>query len=55
LLLGVSPYLAFGAFIAAVAAVMVAERHLRVIGDEAMQRVTNLRRNAAGSRPDSDR
>jgi fatty acid desaturase len=55
LLLGVSPYLAFGAFIAAVAAVMVAERHLRVIGDEAMQRVTNLRRNAAGSRPDGDR
>jgi Protein of unknown function (DUF3040) len=54
LLLGVSPYLAFGAFIAAVAAVVVAERHLRAIGDEALRHVANLRRNGAGPRRDAE-
>lgn len=55
LLLGTSPYLAFVAFLGALAAVVVAERHLRALGDEAMQRVTNLRRNAQQGRRDSDR
>ncbi len=55
LLLGTSPYLAFAAFLAAIAAVMVAERHLRALGDEAMQRVGTMRRNAANARRDSER
>ncbi|MCB0999718.1 MAG: DUF3040 domain-containing protein [Acidimicrobiales bacterium] len=54
LLLGVSPYLAFAAFLGALAAVIVAERHVRALGDEAMQRVANLRRTAA-TRRDPDR
>lgn len=55
LLLGTSPYLAFVAFLAALGAVLVAERHLRALGDEAMQRVTNLRRTAQQQRRDTDR
>ena len=55
LLLGTSPYLAFFFFLAAVAALVVAERHLRALGDEAMRHVSNLRRNAAGTRRDSER
>jgi hypothetical protein len=55
LLLGTSPYLAFAFFLAALAAVMVAERHVRALGDEALQRVSTLRRNAANARRDSDR
>jgi len=55
LLLSTSPYLAFVFFLAAVAALVVAERHLRTLGDEAMRHVTNLRRNAAGTRRDSER
>lgn len=50
LLLGVSPYLAFAAFLGALAAVIVAERHLRALGDEAMQRVANLRRTTSTRR-----
>lgn len=55
LLLGTSPYLAFVAFLGALAAVVVAERHLRALGDEAMQRVSNLRRTAQQQRRDRDR
>jgi len=55
LLLGTSPYLSFVAFVGAVAAVMVAERHLRALGDEALQRVGTMRRNAANARRDSER
>ncbi len=55
LLLSTSPYLGFVAFLAAVASVAVAERHLRAVGDEAMQRVTTMRRNAANARRDSER
>ncbi len=54
LLLSVSPYLAFGAFLLAVGSVAVAERHLRTVGDEAMQRVNTLRRNAANARRNTD-
>jgi hypothetical protein len=49
LLLSVSPFLAFAAFIAAVAAVAYGERHLRVLGDEAMRQVAAMRRNVPGS------
>ncbi|MFM2073008.1 MAG: hypothetical protein RLZZ623_3272 [Actinomycetota bacterium] len=49
LLLSVSPYLAFAAFIAAVGAVVYAERHARALGDEAMRHVAAMRRNASGA------
>ena len=51
-LLGTSPYLAFVAFLGALAAVLVAERHLRALGDEALQRVADLRRAASPRRHD---
>ena len=43
-------YLAFAAFVAAIAAVLFAERHLRALGDEALRQVSALRRNATGAR-----
>lgn len=49
LLLAVSPYLAFAAFLAAVAAVIHAERHLRALGDQALRQVAAMRRNASGA------
>ncbi|MEK7426526.1 MAG: DUF3040 domain-containing protein [Actinomycetota bacterium] len=49
LLLAVSPYLAFAAFVCAVAAVVYAERHARALGDEAMRHVAAMRRNASGA------
>jgi Flp pilus assembly protein TadB len=49
LLLAVSPLLSFVAFIAAVGAVVYAERHLRVLGDEALRQVAAMRRNASGA------
>ena len=49
LLLAVSPWLAFVAFVAAIAAVAYGERHLRVLGDEAMRQVAAMRRNVSGS------
>lgn len=49
LLLSVSPYLSFVAFIGAIAAVVFAERHLRVLGDEALRQVAAMRRNAPGT------
>jgi 4-hydroxybenzoate polyprenyltransferase len=49
LLLAVSPYLAFAAFLAAMAAVVFAERHVRALGDEALRQVAALRRNASGA------
>ncbi len=55
LLLGTSPYLAFVAFLGALAAVVVAERHLAALGDEAMQRVSDLRRAAQQQRRERDR
>ena len=48
LLIAVSPYLAFFAFLAAVATVLLAERHLRALGDEALRQVSALRRNSGG-------
>ncbi len=54
LLLAVSPYLAFAAFAAAVAAVVVAERHARALGDQALRQVTALRRNASARRDSGD-
>lgn len=53
LLLSVSPFLAFAAFLGAVAAIVVAERHLRALGDQAMRQVAALRRNA-GTRRDQN-
>ena len=49
LLLAVSPYLAFAAFVAAVGALAYAERHARALGDEAMRHVAAMRRNASGA------
>ena len=48
LLLAIHPLLAFGAFVLAVFAVAHAEKHLRVLGDEAMRQVAAMRRNATG-------
>ncbi|MCU1358757.1 MAG: hypothetical protein JWN99_46 [Ilumatobacteraceae bacterium] len=45
----VSPYLAFAAFLGAMAAVVLAERHVRALGDEALRQVAALRRNASGA------
>jgi Flp pilus assembly protein TadB len=49
LLLSVSPYLAFVAFVAAMGAVVYAERHARALGDEAIRQVAAMRRNASGA------
>ncbi len=49
LLLAVSPFAAFAAFVGAIAAVAYGERHLRVLGDEAMRQVAAMRRNVPGS------
>jgi Flp pilus assembly protein TadB len=54
LLLAVSPYLAFAAFLGAVATVVVAERHVRALGDQAMRQVAALRRSAGVRRDSSD-
>ncbi len=51
LLLAVSPYLAFAAFLGAVAAVVVAERHLRALGDQAMRQVAAMRRPGSRREP----
>jgi Protein of unknown function (DUF3040) len=49
LLLAVSPYLAFAAFVCAIGAVVYAERHARALGDEALRHVAAMRRNASGA------
>lgn len=49
LLLSVSPYLAFAAFVVAVFAVVYAERHARALGDEAIRQVAAMRRNASNA------
>ena len=49
LLLAVSPYLAFAAFIAAVVAVVYAERQARALGEEALRHVAAMRRNTPGA------
>ena len=54
LLLSVSAYLSFAAFLGAIAAVVYAERHLRVLGDEALRQVAAMRRNAASGRRSTD-
>ena len=54
LLLTVSPYLAFVAFIGAMAAVVYAERHARALGDEAIRQVAAMRRNAGARSRDSN-
>ena len=54
LLLSVSPYLAFVAFIGAMAAVIYAERHARALGDEAIRQVAAMRRNAGARSRDSN-
>lgn len=48
-LLSISPYLAFIAFVAAIAAAVFAEKHARVLGDEALRQVAAMRRNASGA------
>lgn len=53
LLISVSPYLAFVAFVGAIAAVVMAERHLRALGDQAMRQVAAMRRNASSRRDPS--
>jgi ABC-type transport system involved in cytochrome bd biosynthesis fused ATPase/permease subunit len=53
LLLSVSPYLAFAAFVAAMAAVVYAERHARALGDEAIRQVAAMRRNAGARTRDN--
>ena len=45
LLLAVSPYVAFAAFLVAMLAVARAERHARAVGDEALRQVAAMRRN----------
>lgn len=54
LLLAVSPYLAFAAFLGAVATAVVAERHVRTLGDQAMRQVAALRRNTGARRDSND-
>ncbi|MEX0848081.1 MAG: DUF3040 domain-containing protein [Ilumatobacteraceae bacterium] len=53
LLISVSPYLAFAAFVGAIGAVVMAERHLRSLGDQAMRQVAAMRRNANTRRDQS--
>ncbi|MFZ4811104.1 MAG: DUF3040 domain-containing protein [Ilumatobacteraceae bacterium] len=43
LLLSVSPYLAFAAFLGAVVAVVAAVSHARALGDQALQQVAAMR------------
>ena len=52
LLLSVSPWLAFAAFVVAIVAVVRAERHVRVLGDEAMRQVAAMRRSAGSAKRD---
>lgn len=53
-LLSVSPYLAFLAFIGALVAAVIAEKHVRALGDEALRQVAAMRRNSSGAgRPDA--
>lgn len=49
LLLAVSPYLAFVAFVAAMVCVVVAERHVRTLGEDAVRQMAAMRRNMPGS------
>lgn len=49
LLLAVSPYLAFVAFVLAMFGVVRAERHVRSLSEEAIKQVTALRRQRPGS------
>jgi hypothetical protein len=52
LLLAVSPYLAFAAFLVGVAAVALAARQLRSLGDEALRQMAAMRRQAGQQRND---
>lgn len=49
LLLAVSPYLAFGAFVLAMLCVVRAEQHVRAIGEDAVRQMAVMRRNAPGA------
>lgn len=52
LLLSVSPYLAFAAFVLAVVAALFAERHARALGSGALGSIPNpLRRSGVGGPP----
>lgn len=51
LLLAVSPYLAFAAFVVAMLALVRAERHLRVLSDDAIKQVSAMRRSRPGRGP----
>lgn len=52
LLLAISPYLAFGAFVLAVVAALFAERHARALGSGALGNIPNpLRRSGVGGPP----
>jgi hypothetical protein len=49
LLLSVSPYLAFAAFLVAMLCVARAERHVRAIGEDAVRQMAAMRRNIPGA------
>lgn len=49
LLLSVSPYLAFAAFIGAMFCVVTAERHARTVGEDAVRQMAAMRRNIPGA------
>ena len=48
LLLGVSPYLSFVAFIGAVAALVIAERHVAAIGEAGLNHLSDSVRSRLG-------
>ena len=50
LLLGISPYLAFAAFVVAMVVLARAERHLRAVSDEALRQLASMRRQAPTGR-----
>lgn len=50
-LLSVSPYLSFVAFIGAVGAVLVAERHARVLGEAGLNQLSDSMRGRFGQQP----
>ena len=50
-LLGVSPYLSFVAFIGAVAAVVFAERHVRSLGEAGLNHLSETVRSRLGGSP----
>jgi len=50
-LLSVSPFAAFAAFIGAVVAVLIAERHARVLGEAGLNQLSDSMRGRFGQQP----